>query len=101
MSISTPTLMVNNPLQSGPQLSKQQHLPPQIPPPNQPTNSPIRHNQFNQQFQQPSMPQVSPLMAPLQQYNPQIPPPYFNHYPPTNIPSIDSNESLLAREFYG
>ena len=90
--------MVNNPLQSGPQQGKQQqHLPPQIPPPNQPANSPIRHNQFNQQFQQPPMPQVSPLMAPPQQYNPQIPPPYFHHYPPTNSPSMDSNESMLAR----
>ena len=101
MNISTPTLMVNNPLQSGPQEGKQQqHPPPQIPPPNQPTNSPIRHNQFNQQFQQPPMPQVSSLMAPPQQYNPQIPPPYFHHYPPTNSPSMDSNESMLARVFH-
>ena len=46
------------------------------------------------------MPQVSPLMAPPQQYNPQIPSPYFHHYPPTNIPSVDSNESLLARVFH-
>ena len=47
MSISTPTLMVNNPLQTGPQQGQQQHPPPQIPPTNQPTNCPIRHNQFN------------------------------------------------------
>ena len=46
------------------------------------------------------MPQVSPLMAPLQQYNPQIPPPDFHHYPPKNSPSVDSNESLLARVFH-
>ena len=46
------------------------------------------------------MPQASPLMAPPQQYNPQIPPPYFHHYPPTNIPSVNSNESLLARVFH-
>ena len=39
-------------------------------------------------------------MAPRQQYNPQIPPPYFYHYPPTNSPSLDSNESLLARVFH-
>ena len=40
-------------------------------------------------------------MAPPQQYNPQIPPPYFHHYPPcTNSPSADSNESLLARVFH-
>ena len=97
MSISTPMLMVNNPLQSGPQQGQQQHPSPQVPPQNQPANSPIRHNQFNQQFQQPPMPKVSPLMAPPQQYNPQIPPPYFHHYPPTNSPSVDSNESLLAR----
>ena len=46
------------------------------------------------------MPQVSPLMAPPQQYNPQIPPPYFHHYPPTSSLSVDSNESLLARVFH-
>ena len=97
MSISTPTLMVNKPLQTGPQQDQQQHAPPQIP--NQPANSPIRHNQFKQ-FQQPPMPQVSPLMAPAQHYNPQIPPPYFQHYPLTNSPSVDSNESLLARVFH-
>ena len=39
-------------------------------------------------------------MAPLQQYNPQIPPSYFHQYPPTNSPSVDSNESLLARVFH-
>ena len=60
----------------------------------------MRHNQFNQQFQQPQVPQVSPLMAPPQQYNPQIPPPYFHHYPPTNSPSVDNNESMLARVFH-
>ena len=38
-------------------------------------------------------------MAPPQQYNPQIPLPYFHHYPPANSPSVDSNESLLARVF--
>ena len=46
------------------------------------------------------MPQVSPLIAPPQQYNPRIPPSYFHHYPPTNSPSVDSNESLLARVFH-
>ena len=39
-------------------------------------------------------------MAPPQQYNPQIPPPYFHHYSPTNSPSVDSNEPLLARVFH-
>ena len=100
MGISTPTLMVNNQLQTGPQQGQQQHPSPQIPSVNQHANSPIRHNQFNQHFQQPPMPQVSPLMAPPQQYNPQIPPPYFHHYPPTNSPSVDSNESLLSRVFH-
>ena len=100
VGISTPTLMVNNQLQMGPQQGQQQHPSPQIPPVSQQANSPIRHNQFNQRFQQPLMPQVSPLMAPPQQYNPQIPPPYFHQYPPVNSPSVDSNESLLARVFH-
>ena len=39
-------------------------------------------------------------MEPPQQYNPQIPPTYFHHYPPTNSPSVDSNESMLARVFH-
>ena len=39
-------------------------------------------------------------MAPPQQYNPQITPPYFHHYPPTNSQSVDSNESMLARVFH-
>ena len=39
-------------------------------------------------------------MAPQQQYNPQIPPPYFHHYPHTNSLLVDSNESLLARVFH-
>ena len=98
--ISTPTLMINNQLQMGPQQGQQWHPSPQAPPVSQQANSPIRHNQFNQHLQQPPMPQVSPLMAPPQQYNPQIPPPYFHQYPPTNSPSGDSNELLLARVFH-
>ena len=39
-------------------------------------------------------------MAPPQQYNPQIPPSYFHQYPPANSPSVDSNESFLARVFH-
>ena len=100
VGISTPTLMVNNQLQMGPQQGQQQHPSPQIPPISQQVNSPMTHNQFNQHFQQPTMPQVSLLMAPPQQYNPQIPPPYFDKYPPLNSPSVDSNESLLARVFH-
>ena len=46
------------------------------------------------------MPQVSPLMTPPQKYNPQVPPSYFHHHPPTNSPSVDSNESMLARVFH-
>ena len=42
----------------------------------------------------------NPLQTGPQQYNPQIPPPYFHHYPPTNNPSVDNNESLLARIFH-
>ena len=83
--------MVNNQLQMGPQQGQQQHPSPV----SQHASSPIRHNQFNQHFQQPPMSQV----APPQQYNPQILPPYFHQYPPANSPSVDSNESLLARVF--
>ena len=97
--ISTPTLMVNNQLQMGPQQGQQWHPSPQVPQVSQQANSPIRHNQFNQPSKQPPVPQVSPLMAPPQ-YNPQIPPPYFHQYPPTNSPSVHSNESLLARVFH-
>ena len=39
-------------------------------------------------------------MAPPQEYKPQVPPPYFHHYPPTNSPSLDSNESMLERVFH-
>ena len=44
VGISTPTLMVNNQLQMGPQQGQQQHPSPQIPSVSQHTNSPIRHN---------------------------------------------------------
>ena len=57
-------------------------------------------NKTQPTLQQSPVPQVSPLMAPPQQYNLQIPPPYFHQYPPTNSPSVDSNESLLAKVFY-
>ena len=99
VGISTPTLMVNNQLQMGPQ-GQQQHPSPQVQPVSHQANSPIRHHQFNKHFQQPAVPQVSPLMAPPQQYNPQVPPPYFHQYPPANSPSVDSKESLLARVFH-
>ena len=47
VGISTPTLMVNNQLQTGPQ-GQQQQPSPQVPPVSQQANSPIRHHQFNQ-----------------------------------------------------
>ena len=100
MNVSTPTLMVNNPPPTNPQQGQQQHPHPQIPPANHPANSLIMHNHINQPFQQTPVPQVGPHMAPLQQYNAQIPPPYFPHYQPTNSPSMDSNESLLVRVFH-
>ena len=57
VGISTPTLMVNNQLQMGPQ-GQQQHPSPQVPPVSQQANSPKGHHQFNQHFQQPPVPQV-------------------------------------------
>ena len=47
--ISTPTLMVNNQLQTGPQ-GQQQQPSLQAPPVGQQANSPIRPHQFNQHF---------------------------------------------------
>ena len=46
------------------------------------------------------MPQVSPLWHHCNGITLKFPPPYFHHYPPTNSPSVDSNESLLARVFH-
>ena len=99
VGISTPTLMVNNQLQTGP-LGQQQRPSPQVPPVSQQANCPIRSHQFTQHLRQPPVSQVSPLMAPPQQYNPQMPPPYFHQYPPANSPSVNSNESLLAKVFH-
>ena len=45
------------------------------------------------------MPQVSPPVAPPQEYNPQVPLPYFHQYPPYNSPSMDSNGSMVTRVF--
>ena len=70
VGVSTPTLMVNNQLQTGLQ-GQQQQPSPQVPPVSQQANSPIRPHQFNHHFRQLPVPQVSPLMAPPQQYNPQ------------------------------
>ena len=98
--VTTPTLMVNSqPLQAGLQ-GQQQQTSPQVPPVSQQANSQVRPQHFNQHFRQLPVSQASPIMAPPQQYYPQIPPPYFPQYPPTNSPSVDSNESLLARVFH-
>ena len=50
VGISTPTLIVNNQLQTDPQQGQQQNPSPQITPVSQHANSLIRHNQFNQHF---------------------------------------------------
>ena len=46
-------------------------------------------------FQQFSQSQVSPLQMPPQPFNPQILPPYFPQYPPSNSPSAGSNDSSI------
>ena len=46
-------------------------------------------------FQQFTQPQVSPLQMPPQPFNPQILPPYFPQYPPSNSPSAGSNDSSI------
>ena len=40
-------------------------------------------------------PQVSPLQTSPQPFNPQVPPPYFQQYPPSNSPSAGSNDSSI------
>ena len=97
VGISTPTLMINNPLfQEG--LHSQQQLPStQVLQANLQTNFQLSPQHFNQQFHQPYVPQVSPLNTQSPQYNPHITLPCFYQYPPVNSPSVDSNETLLAR----
>ena len=94
VGITTPTLTVTNP-QFPPNF---QHLPPApVSQVNQQLNYQVRPPQFNQQFTQPSLPQVSPLLTPPQPFNPQVLPPYFPQYPPSNSPSVGSNDySILA-----
>ena len=73
-----------------------QHLPPApVPQVNQQLNYQVRPPQFNQQFTQPSLSQVSPLQMPPQPFNPQTLPPYFPQYPPSNSPSVGSNDSSI------
>ena len=38
---------------------------------------------------------MSPLLTPPQSFNPQVPPPYFLQYPPSNSPSAGSNDSSI------
>ena len=73
------------------------------------TKPPFQHNfqhptPINQQlsyqvqplhFQQFTQSQVSPLQTPPQPFNPQILPPYFPQYPPSNSPSAGSNDSSI------
>ena len=92
VGITTPTLTVTNP--QFPQSF--QHPPPApVPQVNQQLNYQVRPLQLNQQFTQPSLPQVSPLQMPPQPFNPQIPPPYFPQYLPSNGPSVGSNNSSI------
>ena len=90
--ITTPTPTVTNP-----QFSQSFQHPPPAPAPqvNQQLNYQARSPQFNQQFTQPSLPQVSPLLMPPQPFNPQVLPPYFAQYPPSNSPSAGSNDSSI------
>ena len=61
--------------------------------PNQPLQYPTH---FNSRFSQQPSSQVSPLLHPGQPFNPQIPPPYFLQYAPSNSPSMGSEASYLA-----
>ena len=92
VGIPTPTLTVTNP-----QFPQSFQPPPPAPVPqvNQQINYQVRPPQFNQQFTQPSLPQVSPLLMPPQPFNPQVLPPYFPQYPPSNSPSVGSNNSSI------
>ena len=84
--------MVTNP----PFQQNYQHQPPApVPQVNQQMNYQVRPQWFNQQFSQPPLPLVSPLLMPPQTFNPQVPPPYFLQYPPSNSPSTGSNDSSI------
>ena len=83
VDITTPTLPVTNP----PFPHNFQHLPPV----NQQLNYQVQPLHF-QQFTQSHM---GPLQMPPQPFNPQILPPYFPQYPPSNSPSAGSNDSSI------
>ena len=65
-------------------------------PPQALTNCCNTTQHFNHHFSQPPSSQVSPLLHPGQPFNPQIPPPYFPQYAPSNSPSMGSEASYLA-----
>ena len=85
---TTPTLPITNP--QFPQ--NFQHPPPA---PFSQVNQQLNYQVRPPHFQQFTQPQVSPLQMPPQPFNPQIPPPYFRQYPPSNSPSVGSNNSSV------
>ena len=88
VGITTPTLPVTNP-----QFPQHFQHPPSAPVSqvNQQLNYQVRPPHF-QQFTQS---QVSPLQTPHHPLNPQILPSYFPQYPPSNSPSVGSNDSSI------
>ena len=83
VGITTPTLPVTNP----PLQHNFQHP--------LPINPHLNYQAWPPHFQQFTQPQVSPLQTPPQPFNPQILPPYFPQYPPSNSPSAGSNDSSI------
>ena len=83
VGITTPTLPVTNP----PLQHNFQHP--------LPINPQLNHQARPPHFQQFTQPQTSPLQTPPQPSNLQIPPPYFPQYPPSNSPSVGSNNSSI------
>ena len=83
VGITTPTLPVTNP----PLQHNFQHP--------LPINPHLNYQAQPPHFQQFTQPQVSPLQIPPQPFNPQILPPYFPQYPPSNSPLAGSNDSSI------
>ena len=86
--VQTPTLMVNG-LQF--QTDLQQPPPTPVVQTNQPTNYHTQQQQANTLLTQPQ-PFNTHL---LQSFNPQVPPLYFQQYPPSNSPSVNSTDSSI------
>ena len=80
---TTPTLSVTNP----PLQHNFQHPPP--------INPHLNYQAWPPHFQQFTQPQVSPLQTSPQPFNPQVPSPYFQQYPPSNSPLAGSNDSSI------